>query len=107
MDSVPGYDYFFGGTQINNRIEVFARATGQEIDLAVVRSRLMSAHVRATDLDTEGIIGLLSPGQIAEYHHVVFQQFGLPPTTFGGTAFTGSVREAGVYRWLWCQGCDQ
>ena len=72
-------------------------------DIAV---RLMHAHIEATNEDRAGIIGLLDPEIIAEYHHKVFGIFRLPPSAFAGTPFTGSPGEANVTRFLWCQGCD-
>ena len=110
VDSVPGFDYLFGGTSINNRLQAFSRAyTGHALDIDEVRVRLMAAHVRAVDFDMEGVVGLLNPRQVAEYHHVVFREFGLPPTAFGGTPFTGYLGEADnwLYTWVWCGGCDE
>ena len=106
----PGglFDYLFGGTSINNRIQAFARVyVGSELNIDQVRVDLMRAHVAAVDADTRGVIGLLTPQQVAAYHHSVFDGYGLPSTAFGGTPFTGALREARVTRAIWCRDCDR
>ena len=100
-------DYLFGGTSINNRLQAFANVYSDGVlDIDQVRVDLATAHIYFTDGDRLGVRGLLNPGQIAEYHHQVFDRHGLPPTTFGGTPFTGVVGEAWVTRPVWCGGCD-
>lgn len=100
-------DYLFGGTSINNRLQAYARVyTGSELDLNMVRADLAEAHIRYTDGDVLGVRGLLNPEQIAEYHHEVFREYGLPPTAFGGTPWFGYVEEADFTRFIWCRGCD-
>ncbi len=59
-----------------------------------------------TDRDRLGVYGLLSPRQIAIYHHDVFAEYGLPPTTFGGTPMTGDLWVAIATGAIWCWGCD-
>lgn len=101
-------DYFFGGSNINHRLEAFSRVyAGTSIDLDAVRQDLAEAHIRAVSRDTSGIPGLLSPEQIAEYHHDVFRDYGLPSTAFGGTPHTGAVEEANYTRLFWCRDCDR
>ena len=100
-------DYLFGGTSINNRLQAFANVYADGVlNIDLVRTELANAHIRFTDNDTSGIIGLLNPEQIAEYHHQVFRDHNLPSTAFGGTPFTGAVREASFTRAIWCRGCD-
>ncbi len=101
-------DSLFGGTSINTRIEAYSRVyTGQSADLGVIRIDLMNAHIGATDADTEGVIGLLNPSQVYDYHQDVFGRYGLPSTTFGGSPLTGSRLEADWTRRIWCSRCDQ
>lgn len=100
-------DYLFGGTSINNRLQAFANVYADGVlDVDQIRGELANAHIRFTDRDVSGIPGLLNPGQIAEYHHQVFRGYGLPPTAFGGTPFTGAVRESWFTAPVWCGGCD-
>jgi RHS repeat-associated protein len=100
-------DYLFGGASANNRLEAFARVyTGHSIDLQAVRIDLMNAEIRAVDADKEGVIGLLSPGQVYDYHMAVFQKYHLPPEAFGGTPFTGERWEVYVWTPIWGRGLD-
>jgi len=100
-------DYLIGGTSINNRLTAYDRVYGSgNQDVKQVRLDLMNAHVNTVDRDKSGVVGLLNPEQVAEYHHRVFRRYNLPPTTFGGTPFTGSVGEASWTRPVWCWGCD-
>ena len=100
-------DYLFGGVSINNRLVAYDRVYGSgNIDLNAVRLDLANAHIGAVDQDTRGVLGLLHPEQIAEYHHTTFEGYGLPSTAFGGTPFTGAVGEANWTRPVWCLGCD-
>jgi hypothetical protein len=71
-----------------------------------IQVALMRAHVHEIDADRIGVPGLLSPRQIADYHHRVFAQFGLPYMTFGGTPLTGQQWESGFTALAWCRGCD-
>lgn len=100
-------DYLFGGQAINHRLQAFARVYGGgDLDLNAVGIKLMNAHIRAVEDDKKGTWGLLSPGQIASYHHDVFAGYKLPPTAFGGTPFTGGLWEASATSSIWCRGCD-
>uniref|UniRef100_UPI0023E875D3 RHS repeat protein n=1 Tax=Pseudoalteromonas rubra TaxID=43658 RepID=UPI0023E875D3 len=100
-------DYLTGGQAINNRLQAYARVYGDgPLDLNEVGIKLMEAHVAWTDGDRLGVHGLLSPRQIAVYHHDVFAEYGLPTTTFGGTPMTGALWEASATRAIWCWGCD-
>lgn len=101
------WDSLFGGQSLNDRLEAFSRVyTGHSIDLAGIRVDLMNAHIAAVDADREGVIGLLSPGQVYDYHLDVFARYGLPGTAFGGSPFTGARWEAYATRIFWCSQCD-
>lgn len=52
--------------------------------------------------------GLLSPRQIADYHHEAFRYFGVSADTYGGTWLKDvpdSV-EFRIYGFLYCHDCD-
>jgi RHS repeat-associated protein len=74
-----------------------------------IRVSLMFADIAARAADRLGAPGLLSAGQIYDYHVSVFRRFGLPSTTFGGSQISGSRNEAlGTNSILgWCRGCDK
>ncbi|WP_447894313.1 RHS repeat-associated core domain-containing protein [Vreelandella sp. GE22] len=90
----------------NFRLKSAAFFRGIDIDTKDVQVRLMNAHANAVEQDDLGVPGLLNPVQIAEYHHDIFNDLGLPNSTFGGTPITGTPGEATVWDWLWCKGCD-
>lgn len=77
---------------------------------------LMAAHIKATSHDFKKCVGnvpgLLSPDQVAEYHHDVFNKFRIGTWLwnksdgswlFGGTLFN---LPADLYRVVWCRACD-
>ncbi|WP_290982862.1 RHS repeat-associated core domain-containing protein [Ferrovibrio sp.] len=100
-------DTLFGGASINDRLNAFSRIyAGKDVNIMQIRVDLMRAHVIAVDSDARGAPGLLSPRQVAEYHHEVFVLHGLPATAFGGTPFTGRLGEANWTRAVWCNRCD-
>jgi len=52
--------------------------------------------------------GLLSAKQVTEYHRRVFESFGLPPATFGGTMFDFMVdTQLAIGAGSWLPGADQ
>ncbi len=75
----------------------------------------MIEHAKAVTKDIRDCVGnvpgVLSPEQVAEYHHVVFQKIGIGSTflgsdgswLFGGTLFN---LPANLYRPVWCRACD-
>ncbi|SFS09806.1 type VI secretion system Vgr family protein [Sphingomonas jatrophae] len=67
-----------------------------DAEVEQVGRELMREHVAGTDR-----FGTLTPPQIADYHHKVFRDHGLPPTMFGGTMITGNRSEADWYEQLW------
>jgi len=95
------------GRAANEWLKLNATRAGVEIDLDQIGIDLMNRHVEFTDRDTTDTRGLLSPRQVARFHHLVFRTRGLPPTAFGGTPLTGQLREADFTRNIWCQGCDR
>jgi len=95
------------GQAANEWLKLNGRLAGVEIDLDQIGIDLMNRHVEFTDRDTTDTRGLLSPRQVARFHHLVFRAHGLPPTAFGGTPVTGHVREANFTRDIWCRGCDR
>ena len=98
------------GMRANERLQDFAREYGIELKPSEVSLKLMRAHADATDRDGDG---LLMAEVIAQYHHEVFAEYGLPPETFGGTPFFGALWEADLpYAWLlgqphWCEACPE
>lgn len=75
----------------------------------------MIEHAKAVTIDIENCIGnvpgVLSPEQVAEYHHVVFEKHRISSFLlgsdgswlFGGTLFN---LPANLYRPVWCRACD-
>lgn len=72
-----------------------------------IRVALMNADQVARLADTSGVRGLLSAGQIYDYHVSVYASFGLSSSTFVGSYLTGSRSEAIASSWYWCPGCDR
>jgi RHS repeat-associated protein len=91
---------------------------------------LAKAHADAVKTDAYNIPHLLSPRQVATYHHDVFKNYGIPPYLFGGTLPAGvylpifggitlyevnvpvpggwepAMLDANSYSNMWCGGCD-
>lgn len=97
------------GLEKGGYIGTFAetRAKIKEIGLAVARF-----HALYTRNDHEKKVGqvpgLLSLKQMADYHHVAFEQFNIPPSYYGGTWF-GAIPEQlqfDTYGHLYCHDCD-
>jgi len=76
-----------------------------DIDVALpkIGIALAEAHADYVRQDHRGINHLLSPDEVAKYHHEVFKKFDLGPGAFGGTIFGN---DADLYRRGWCIGCD-
>ena len=98
------------GRLANERLRDFAKRYGVDVEPREVSLRLMRAHLKATAGDPDG---LLRAEAIAEYHHEVFDKYGLPARTFGGTPIFGTVWEADIpYAWArglphWCEACPE
>ena len=89
-----------------------------------VGAGLALAHARTVMGDTHGIKGLLSPHQVAQYHHQVFDKHRIPAGIFGGThrigghwympdvevptrnGWTHMIMSPESYSSTWCGGCD-
>ena len=65
-------------------------------EMRAIGVELMRQHVSAVKQ-----FGNPSSEQVARYHHQVFRDHGLPPSTFGGTIATGSESEANVTAPAW------
>lgn len=91
---------------------------GLTVSMEQIGAELALAHANAVIGDGRGISNLLSPTQVAGYHHSVFRGHGIPAHVFGGTHKVpfvsvpvqggwGSVMfDANTYSGLWCKGCD-
>lgn len=64
----------------------------------------MTRHAEETTKDFTSVPFLLSPQQVADYHHIIFNTYGLPAYTFGGSPF-GTTAIPGATL-IWCRGCD-
>ncbi len=75
-----------------------------------IRLELAKAYDQALTNDvlnnTGSIAGRLSVGQIYGFHREVFARHGLEITTFGGSQFSGAIREARLLGFFWCRSCD-
>lgn len=102
---------------LNGRVANFLTGlSGNPEKLHELGVALMKAHINATKFDYENctgnVPGLLSPDQVAEYHHVVFNQFGIGARlwndTNGSWLFGGTLLNLppNLYRPVWCNACD-
>jgi len=94
------------GWMANKGLQGTAALNGVEYNDLGVNIDLMNAHAGAVASDTSGTIGLLSPSQIASYHHDIFGGMGLPNSTFGGTPITGTMFDLTLTAPIWCSQCD-
>ena len=101
------------------------------VSMEEIGRQLARAHVRSIDADRFSIPSLLSPRQVADYHHKVFDKYGIPPYLFGGTLLGGLyipdifdgillfgiyapvpngwspvMLDANSYSNMWCDDCD-
>ncbi|WP_020407479.1 hypothetical protein [Hahella ganghwensis] len=76
---------------------------------------LMIEHAKAVTYDLRNCIGnvpgVLSPEQVAEYHHIVFKKHGVGSgllSTDGSWLFGGTLFNLppDLYRMIWCHSCD-
>jgi RHS repeat-associated protein len=91
---------------------------GLTVSMEQIGAELALAHANAVIGDGRGIANLLSPAQVADYHHSVFRGHGIPAHIFGGTHKVPFVSvpvqggwgpvmfDANTYSGLWCKGCD-
>jgi hypothetical protein len=100
-----------GGNLANQRLigSLLVRSPGATpaaliSEVRAIGVELMGAHAAAVT-QFQG----LSAGNVAAYHFNVFARHGLPSTTFGGTPFSGTEREAErtahlpALGWMHCQ----
>lgn len=102
-------DEYALGCLANERYESFRDRFGGSASLTAIGSEIMRAHVAETDLDvadSRSVLGKLGPRQLADYHHRVFGDEGLPPRTFGATPITGNRNEARRLKFVFCPSCD-
>ncbi len=88
------------------------------VTMEQIGGELALAHASAVMGDTSGTPNLLSPTQVANYHHEVFARHNIPPYIFGGTQPIPGVEvpapggwqpvmfDPNTYSNLWCEGCD-
>lgn len=88
---------------------------GDPIKLNQLGIDLMIEHAKTVTSDlsncTGNVPGLLSPEQVAKYHHIVFKKHGIGSFLlssdgswlFGGTLFN---LPSNLYRPIWCNACD-
>ncbi len=75
-------------------------------------TQLLELLLLAVSGDELGIPHLLSPSQIADYHHEVFASHSISPHVFGGTIGIPTMHlgtlsvSPNSYSNLWCNGCD-
>ena len=86
-----------------SRLESYINDNGLTVSMEQIGAKLALAHVDYVTADTINVHHLLSPTQVAGYHHQVFGGYGIPKTYFGGTRFGNSPN---TYSWAWCGGCD-
>ena len=103
-------DKIWGGQAINRRLTSAWNTQhnahlNNPVNLNAIGVKLMQAHVSAINTDNLGIPGVLNARQVAKYHHKVFAEYSLPPTTFGGTPITGRVGEVSMTAFVWFKGC--
>lgn len=72
-------------------------------DLAVAYQKEVGKDRQLSVGDTPG---LLSAGQIYDFHKSVFAKYGLSTMQFGASQITGTRNEARITSWLWCLRCD-
>ena len=102
---------------LNGRVANFLTGLSDKPEkLQKLGVELMKAHINATNHDVRecsgNVPGLLSPKQVAKYHHAVFKMLGIGSTLwndtdgswlFGGTLFN---LPPDLYRPIWCTACD-
>ncbi len=96
------------GAATNRWLENVAESEGIAFNATLenkIGLELIEGHIEETRVDVEneeGTSGLLSAHQVADYHHVVFDNNRLPPHAFGGTPFSDEL----FLDSIWCIGCD-
>ncbi|PAJ71963.1 hypothetical protein CJF42_23815 [Pseudoalteromonas sp. NBT06-2] len=100
-------------------LEGYIQGNDLSISMEQIGAELALAHAQAVMGDTSGISNLLNPQQVADYHHAVFANHGIPAHIFGGThsipgvyvpnatGWSPVMFDANSYSNMWCNGCDQ
>lgn len=93
------------------RLEMYIATEGLNVAMEDIGLELAVAHVQSVNADKTGVIGLLNPRQVAEYHWDVFAEHSIPKYIFGGSQGVGTpvgdvMIEPEVYSFMWCTGCD-
>ena len=76
------------------------------VSMEQIGAELALSHANAVMGDSNS---LLSPSQVADYHHSVFAGHSIPARIFGGTHNpfpVGGIPSANAYSFMWCRGCD-
>jgi len=92
------------GKVTNRWLRHVAAVEGVTLDEEQLGISLMTRHAEETTKDFTSVPFLLSPQQVADYHHIIFNTYGLPAYTFGGSPF-GTTAIPGATL-IWCRGCD-
>lgn len=105
-------------------LEGYIKDNNLNVSMEKVGADLALAHARTVMGDTHGVKGLLSPHQVAQYHHQVFDKHSIPAGIFGGThrigghwympdvevptrnGWTHMIMPPESYSGTWCGGCD-
>ncbi|MEJ2046097.1 MAG: RHS repeat-associated core domain-containing protein, partial [Reinekea sp.] len=100
------------------KLSRYLKSHSLDISMEEIGLNLAMAHANAVDLDQRGVPNLLSPNQVAGYHHEVFGRYGIPKEIFGGTLevplivvpSTGGwdhpIFSPNSYSVFWCSNCD-
>jgi hypothetical protein len=97
-------------------LQDYIEDNGLNVTMDEIALELANMHARYVNLDDSGIHHLLSAKQVADYHHKVFADYGIPRYIFGGTMRIIPFPKMGrwepptlpddAYAFFWCEGCD-
>lgn len=93
----------FAARRAWNRLESYLKRKELTVSMEEIGAKLALAHAHAVRADTINVHHLLSPVQVASYHHDVLGTYGIPKSYFGGTIYG---LPANTYSGIWCRGCD-
>jgi RHS repeat-associated protein len=75
-------------------------------EYSAIRLALAREDAAAIRADRTGTPHLLSARQITLYHFRVFDRFGINRQFFGGTPFSGTLKDLKFTTFIWCSQCD-
>jgi RHS repeat-associated protein len=75
-------------------------------EYSAIRLALAREDATAIRADRTGTPHLLSARQITLYHFRVFDRFGINRQFFGGTPFSGTLKDLKFTTFIWCSQCD-